>query len=379
MRYFNHCPSIIASGSAPLTSTPPYFQRALRYLLASSKFQEEDLRFLSLPLIHEIVYRIFSLVTPFAIFPALLISWQKQQSLVMAAQIVVGSVVMLHAWLLLKNNYRVLSPLMMFSVSVALYILAISRGEHFVMYWSSAFTVAFYLLVKKRAARLMNVAWIVLNSILALAIFRMEQSVYFIFSLATTGFFVEILFAILNRHEKHLEWLATRDPLTNAFNRRRMMEDLERAVALCSRHNSPASIIIIDADKFKSINDTFGHQEGDAVLKNLAQILSSRIRCSDRFYRYGGEEFVAFLAETHLIQAARVADIFCELVRNAEVSKKGRITISCGVAEVRRDESVSEWISRADSALYKAKHNGRDRFEIEEFGGGHLFSFGKSV
>ena len=357
----------LVAGPVPLLSTQPYVQRALRRLLASSKFQQEDLRFLSLPLIHEIVYRIFSLTTPLALIPALLISWQKQQSLVMAAQIAVGLVVALHAWLLLKKNYRVLSPLMMFSVSIALYILAISRGEHFVMYWGSAFTVAFYLLVRKRSARLMNVFWIALNCILAFMVFQFEQSVYFIFSLATTGFFVEILFFILNRHEKHLEWLATRDPLTNAFNRRRMMEDLERAIALRNRHNSPASIVIIDADKFKSINDTFGHLEGDTVLINLARILSSRIRRTDRFYRYGGEEFVVFLAETHLKAAASVADTYCDLIRTTEISTKRNITISCGVAEVRKDDSVSEWISRADAALYKAKNNGRDRSEMEEF------------
>jgi diguanylate cyclase len=353
----------------------PYLQKSLRYLLASSKFKQKDLDFLSLPLIHEIVYRLFSLTTPFSLIPAVIVSWQKQQTAVMVIQGVLAVVVILHAWLLLKKNYRLLSPLMMFSVSIALYVLAISRGEHFALYFGSAFTGAFYLLFERRMARNVNAAWVLLNIALATSVFPLEQAAYFVGNLASTGLFVEILFMILIRHERHLERLAERDPLTNAYNRRRMMEDLERAVEMRHRYHSLASIIIIDVDKFKLINDTFGHQEGDVVLKNLAGKAEARLRRTDRFYRYGGEEFVAFLAATDLSQAALVATSLCELTRTAALSTKTVTTISCGVAEVRKGDTVDDWIARGDAAMYRAKNGGRDRVELEEPPVGEVYSF----
>jgi len=344
----------------------PRVTRFFQRLLASSKFKDDELRFFPLPIIHEIVYRLFSITTPFALIPAFFVSLQKQQFLIMAAQGVLGIVVILHAWLLLKRNYRILSPFMMFSISIALYILAIVRGEHFVLYFGSAFTSAFYLLFERRFARYMNTGWTLLNCGLATAIFPLEQAAYFLGNLISTGIFIEVLFMILMRHEKYLERLAERDPLTNACNRRRMMLDLDEAVSIQSRYHWPASIIIIDIDKFKIINDTFGHQEGDTVLKNLAIKTTASLRTTDRFYRYGGEEFVAFLTSTDLKQAMLVATSLCEMVRNTALSTKTPVTISCGVAEVRKGETITDWIERGDAALYKAKHTGRDRVEVEE-------------
>jgi len=346
----------------------PLLQRFLRFLLASSKFGKEDLNFLSLPIIHETVYRFFSLTTPLAMIPALAVSWKLGQTTVMAIQSVIAVVVILHAYFLIKRNYRVLSPFMMFSVSIALYILAISRGEHFALHWGSAFTGAFYLLFERRSARYMNLGWVVLNGVLALAVFAPEQAANMVGSLVITGLFIEILFVILNRHEHHLEMLAERDPLTNAYNRRKMINDLEHAVAMRNRYPAPtASIVVIDVDKFKSINDTFGHQEGDAVLKNLASKTATRLRTTDSFYRYGGEEFVALLTSTDLEQAAQVAKSLCELIRSTTLSTKTIATISCGVAEVRKGDTIDDWIARGDAALFRAKNNGRDRIELEEF------------
>lgn len=241
----------------------PYFQKFLRYLLASSKFSRQELNFVSLPLIREIVYRVFSIITPFSLIPATLVSWKMQQWLVMGVQAVIGIVVVLHAWLLLKRNYRLLSPFMMFSVSIALYILAVSRGEQYALFWASAFTGAFYLLFERKQARYMNAAWVVLSCILTASVFPPEPTANLVGSLATTALFIEFLFVILNRNERHLEALAERDPLTNAYNRRKMMDDLEDAVTMRGRYQWPASIVIIDVDRFKLINDTFGHQEGD--------------------------------------------------------------------------------------------------------------------
>jgi diguanylate cyclase (GGDEF)-like protein len=123
---------------------------------------------------------------------------------------------------------------------------------------------------------------------------------------------------------------------------------------------------MIDVDRFKSINDTFGHQEGDVVLVNLSRVLGKRLRCTDRFYRYGGEEFVAFLTATTRAGTAFVATSLCQQIRTAALSTKTAVTISCGVAEVQPGEAALDWLARCDTALYKAKSSGRDRVEIAE-------------
>jgi diguanylate cyclase (GGDEF)-like protein len=344
----------------------PLFEAVLRKLLAHSDFNTDELDFLSLPLIHEMVYRLFSLTTPVAMIPALLLSWEKQQIGIMFAQGLLGILVALHAFLLLRWNRRILSPFLMFSVSITLYIVAISRGEQFVLYFGATFTAAFYLLFERRTARYTNIAWIGLNCVLGFVYLPLQESPYFVGSLASTCLFIEVLFTILNRHETRLQRIAVRDPLTSALNRRQMMDDLDHAVAMCNRYGHHASIIMIDVDRFKPINDTFGHQEGDSVLVNLARTLTSRLRCTDRFYRYGGEEFVALVTATTEKQAAFVAASFCEQVRTSRLSSRAAVTISCGVAEVRPGDTAVEWVARGDAALYKAKSNGRDRVEVPE-------------
>jgi diguanylate cyclase (GGDEF)-like protein len=339
------------------------FVAVLRKLLANSEFNNEELNLLSLPLIHEIVYRIFSLTTPLSVIPALLVSWQKQQMGIMFAQGLLGIVVTLHAYFLLRKNHPILSPFMMYSVSIVLYIVAISRGEQFVFYFGSTFTASFYLLFERRLARQTNVAWIALNCLMAFFYLSIEQSPYVVGSIASTSLFIEVLFTILNRHELHLQRIAVRDPLTDALNRRQMMKDLEQAIGMCNRYGDHSSIIMIDVDRFKSINDMFGHQEGDTVLINLARALAGRLRRTDRFYRYGGEEFVAFVTATTQTHAAFVAASFCDQIRNTMLSAKTPVTISCGVAEVRAGDTAIDWLARCDTALYKAKMNGRDRVE----------------
>lgn len=342
-----------------------YFQKAMLLLLASSRFKRDDLEFLSLPLIHETVYRLFSLTTPLALLPGLIVSHRMGQTGVLVIQGVVESVVLLHAFLLLTRNYRLLSPLMMFSVSIALYLLAISRGEIYTIYFGSAFTVAFYLLLDKSDALKINLAWLVINAGIAFFIFEKPQSTFLFANLVTTTLFIELLFFILKKNEKHLKHMAERDPLTNTFNRRKMVDELDFALSHAARYKQPASIIILDIDNFKQINDSHGHSEGDTVLVALADLLRARLRNVDRLYRYGGEEFVILLPSTDIHGAKGVAEELCQRVRQSPLSARVKTTISCGVAESGEHTHVDSWIARCDEALYLAKSRGRDQVRLE--------------
>jgi diguanylate cyclase len=163
--------------------------------------------------------------------------------------------------------------------------------------------------------------------------------------------------------------MAIHDDLTGFYNRRHLMELIETENNRSVRTGSVFSLAMMDLDKFKNINDTFGHQAGDNVLIAFSAIVRSVLRKSDFCGRYGGEEFLIVLTQTDL----QDAKVFAERIRSCvedsffpELGRKSRITVSIGLAEHRTKESIDKTISRADEALYRAKKGGRNRVECSE-------------
>ncbi len=168
----------------------------------------------------------------------------------------------------------------------------------------------------------------------------------------------------LKRANRRIEELAEVDDLTGAFNRRRMMRALDEECLRVQRSGSPYSIALIDLDFFKKINDRYGHPTGDEVLRTFAITVFANIRATDKFGRYGGEEFVLLMPDTSNEVAARILNrlrvITAELDWSA-FSDGLKVTISAGVATARPDEAPDSILARADSALYAAKDQGRNR------------------
>ena len=168
--------------------------------------------------------------------------------------------------------------------------------------------------------------------------------------------------------EKRLRDLAEKDPLTGAFNRRHFMQVLEKSCSIAKRYKNPLSILVLDIDNFKSINDTFGHKAGDTVLKALVDYCQEAFRGSDLFARLGGEEFIVMLPNTPTLGAAIIAERIRDGIHNIPVTlanKKVNFTISIGISQIdESDESYNDVISRADAALYQAKDKGKNRVEI---------------
>ncbi len=168
--------------------------------------------------------------------------------------------------------------------------------------------------------------------------------------------------AKLQQKNEELSELALVDNLTNLPNRHYFEHDIEFLIATTNRNNSKMSMLMIDLDRFKLVNDTFGHLVGDNVLKQTAQILKNSVRATDRVYRWGGEEFIIITPETSNSQATHVAEKICHNFRNAKFEEIGNITVSIGVASFDKDETKEDWIKRADLALYQAKQTGRDKW-----------------
>lgn len=157
---------------------------------------------------------------------------------------------------------------------------------------------------------------------------------------------------------------AFRDPLTGAGNRIALDKTLEREVELAKRHNQPLSVLMLDIDSFKNVNDTYGHAMGDEVLKQVVKSITDCIRQTDMCFRYGGEEFLVMLASADGPGAERIAERIRSAIEAATFShKKGNlnITSSIGSATLYPSDTMQSICERADDALYRAKNSGRNQ------------------
>lgn len=160
---------------------------------------------------------------------------------------------------------------------------------------------------------------------------------------------------------------ALRDPLTNTGNRIAMDQVLQREVDMARRNLHPLSLLMLDIDHFKMINDTHGHAQGDEVLKAVAQTLKQQLRNVDMVFRYGGEEFLIILSNTGREAAAQVGERLRFAVLELQCLNAGQpieVSISLGCASLLPGESSESLLRRADNALYIAKREGRNRLSM---------------
>jgi diguanylate cyclase (GGDEF)-like protein len=169
------------------------------------------------------------------------------------------------------------------------------------------------------------------------------------------------------RTRERAEWMqhiAASDPLTGVANRRALNERLVAAMALVERHAQPLSLLMLDIDGFKQINDQHGHASGDAVLVELAGLMSEQLRVSDHLGRWGGEEFLVLAPSTPLASALELAErIRCATLAHRFAHGQA-VTISIGVAQALPGERPEQLVARADVALYEAKRLGRNQVRL---------------
>ena len=168
--------------------------------------------------------------------------------------------------------------------------------------------------------------------------------------------------------EELLQNQATRDPLTSLYNRRYFEEEVKKQIIKAKTANLPYSVLMLDADHFKKVNDTYGHKVGDKVLIELAARAEKALRDKDIVARYGGEEFIIFLPEINVTQAEKVADRLRQSISTIVVysddNQEVRFTVSVGVSSSDISDNVDTLVKTADEALYRAKQNGRNRVEV---------------
>ena len=189
----------------------------------------------------------------------------------------------------------------------------------------------------------------------------LEQKIY-----ERTEFLLDTQKELLEDNSE-LTRMALTDNLTGLSNRTHMNQILHKEFSRFERHSQRFGIIMLDIDHFKAINDKFGHDAGDTVLKKLAATFASAIRSSDFIDRWGGEEFLICCTTIEEEDLLPIAETIRQLVANTSFEHKGQITASLGCGAIVKGESIGDLIKRADVALYEAKNNGRNQSMVSEF------------
>lgn len=163
---------------------------------------------------------------------------------------------------------------------------------------------------------------------------------------------------------EQLAYFSSTDKLTGLANRMKTDEELKKMIQYAKKHSIPLSIILVDIDNFKQINDTYGHQFGDRIMQSVAGILKQNMRLNDFVGRWGGDEFLIICPHMDLSNSFQMAERIKESVAKTDLPNGVSVTVSGGVGQITNNESESGLFSRVDAALYCAKECGRNRMEV---------------
>lgn len=164
--------------------------------------------------------------------------------------------------------------------------------------------------------------------------------------------------------QRQAEKMADTDPLTNIYNRRKFSRLLDQEIQRVERYDRSLSIVLLDIDHFKRVNDTYGHDTGDYVLRRITELIKENIRITDILARYGGEEFIVILPETDVKGASRQIERMRKTIEKTSFDGVGNLTISAGITSYIGGDSCRSMITRADKALYLSKEEGRNKVRV---------------
>lgn len=267
--------------------------------------------------------------------------------------------ILLSTWLIWRQRAPLLARLLGCTLPSLAVLYFIQAVPAYAIMWSYPMVVFFYLYLEWRLALLFNLLFVLGLAIVAWTSLEWPLYSRFLATHLVIGAMTLIFARTLARQQQELRQAADTDSLTGLANRRAVQLALESWQRQRSRYGIPASLLLVDLDHFKSVNDRLGHQAGDQLLVQVAEVLRRRGRDTDLCGRWGGEEFVMLLPHTHAADAMIVAEAV--RVAIATAGQHTAVTASIGIAELQAEESQENWIARADAALYQAKSAGRNR------------------
>lgn len=255
------------------------------------------------------------------------------------------------------RHFRVISVLFALAYTLGCAVV-VARVGPAALLWSFPATVAVYFVVRAREALAISLFGLCVNSWLVHRLNSVFETWTFVTTSLLVGVFVYIFSRRMRIDNYRLQTQSTVDPLTRAGNRRLLDDMLAQLVARGARE--PQSVLMLDIDFFKDVNDRFGHAAGDLCLARLVSEVKSLLNAHEHVFRYGGEEFL-ILTPSDEVAALALAERVRAHIEQLALIRDARITVSIGVARWAAPETVHEWLRRADDALYEAKQTGRNR------------------
>jgi diguanylate cyclase (GGDEF)-like protein len=309
-------------------------------------------------------YRYVLLLLAVILLPIVAHNIYIRQVIPAAGALLLLGILMVNILLLSVNREAFLAPPVVLLLSIVLVMLSLYYGQNYNLYLLFPLLVALPVLLKARWAVFLGVLSGLLVAPVVLTQYDHTTVAAIGISMGLTWLVSAWLVFAMTEQSRRLRDLAITDSLTGAFNRRYLELQAAKCVQDWERYQRPVSLLLLDIDHFKHVNDKFGHAIGDAALQSLVSLIQQRIRRVDTLCRFGGEEFVLLLSESTAEKARQVADELRRAVECAKILPEGSMTVSVGVCDVTQVQDMEHWFKRADAALYQAKHNGRNRVEL---------------
>jgi diguanylate cyclase (GGDEF)-like protein len=315
----------------------------------------------SKPAVEEYLPLLLGIVGAVGVFPFAIIRFLNEDYLIALVDTVLVVGLAGLSWFLYKtHNVRVASVSLSLLAISGLLLTSYMKGATQI-YWIYPVLVGVFFLIERREALLISVLTIGALTPMMVGNFESFALVSILITISVTSGLAYAFATITRGQRDELMQLATKDPLTGVGNRRALQQKLEEAIGSRIRNDNDCSILMFDLDHFKQVNDIHGHAKGDEILIKITELVGMRIRVTDSIYRIGGEEFVIVAEDLNLDNAARLAEQLRTIVEAHDLAPSSNVTISLGVAQHHFDETAEQWMSRADNALYMAKHSGRNR------------------
>ncbi|MBL1321217.1 MAG: sensor domain-containing diguanylate cyclase [Methylophaga sp.] len=295
------------------------------------------------------------------LIPFTFLSFIQGRYLIGGLMAVIQLLCIANIWVSLKNQYS--NSLNLF----AIFILIITTGiglyqlEILASYWPSLAVLALYFVLPQKQAWIVNILYVSITIPIAWHVLDPAIAARFVAVLLGISFFAFSATHEIYKQHYLLKEQSVTDILTGLYNRSLLQSSLENAIHQSDRSKTNMAILMLDIDHFKTINDRFGHDVGDAVLKSTGKFLSKFFRAGDVVFRIGGEEFLALIYNTDKTNATSVAEKLRQEFEQLPLINNHDVTISIGVSDLQPNMDWKQWMKQGDENLYKAKANGRNQ------------------
>jgi diguanylate cyclase (GGDEF)-like protein len=270
-----------------------------------------------------------------------------------------------NAWSIWRGRYSPAVTLLGIVPTIIFYLVLTIVNQGIIgVLWCYPAVISFYFMLPERKAWIANGAMLALTLPQAWSVIEIPLAARVTATLLAVSVFAAVFVRVITEQQQKMRVQAVTDPLTGLFNRMLLAEMLEQAIGQSRRSKTPMTLLSLDIDHFKAINDSLGHDAGDAVLRGVGELLRKRARRVDKVFRLGGEEFLVLLYDADGPSAQRVAQELLGAIAAQPFLPGTPVTVSIGAATLEPDEDYRTWMKRVDANLYRAKSGGRNQVVV---------------